>query len=248
MGGSKGSWRRIDTLLGLLLGVLATVICGFAGLALLFQSSEAANKILGVILVAGCGLAVYGFAWKIRRDRKVTQTTEVYPTGADADITLLKKQISDRLTSGSTVEQCVADMVKSGWSQEEATVLVRDLDSAVDHSLLQRDHTEKARRHYAYQKKRGLVICAIGLSLTLISFVSTKGHGTYVLFYGAILVGLFDFFSGMIREARLPVEQVACDEIRCPHCNGELTLEEDDRQRETSPCPLCGNLIDLSPK
>jgi hypothetical protein len=45
----------------------------------------------------------------------------------------------------------------------------------------------------------GVGICLVGLIITLVTLALASGGGTYVVAYGAILVGAFQFLRGVFR-------------------------------------------------
>lgn len=79
-------------------------------------------------------------------------------------------------------------LMKQGLSQEVASTVVANLDRERG-----RQRRDRAGRDMAI----GGVICVIGLAVTFCTFQAASGGGRYVVAYGAIIFGAFQFLRGV---------------------------------------------------
>lgn len=89
---------------------------------------------------------------------------------------------------------------KSDWAVEDALVergLPRDAAKQVVNRLSQA-RTQAHSNASFNRMARGGIIFLIGAAVTLATYSAAQGGGTYVVAWGAILFGGFDFLAGLM--------------------------------------------------
>lgn len=85
-------------------------------------------------------------------------------------------------------------LVEQGLSEDAAKTIVKQVT----------DEIAKARRKEASKDLAlGGVICGIGLFVTIVSLFNASGGGTYVVAYGAIIVGAVKLIKGFSTMSKL---------------------------------------------
>lgn len=111
----------------------------------------------------------------------------------------LTNAVARDLAQGVPPQQIAQMLVKQGWSAENARDYVQNVNQAVQ-SYRQSD---PARAQIAGAYAKHMVIGALwavgGIAVTALTFsaASSSGGGRYVVAWGAIAFGIFDFFRGL---------------------------------------------------
>jgi hypothetical protein len=97
-----------------------------------------------------------------------------------------------------------ADMMKNGMSnyEIEKNLVSKGLDEQVARTIVSnlRAARTKALRDVALKQMAiGGVICIVGLVITIGTYQAAQGGGRYVVAWGAIIFGGFQFFRGLGR-------------------------------------------------
>jgi len=106
--------------------------------------------------------------------------------------------IAKELSEGKKNDDIVKELVKQGWPKETASNFVAETKSAIDDYK----HTPEgriimlsaAKRHMLY----GLMWCGGGSLITYLTYSAASEGGLFLVFWGAILWGIIDFFRGLL--------------------------------------------------
>jgi hypothetical protein len=107
--------------------------------------------------------------------------------------------VSNQLAAGKSKASIVKKMVKQQIPEEVAAGIVDQVQRAIS----EYETSPEGRRAYAKMHARHMVYGALwvvgGTAVTLITYgAASSGGGTYIVAWGAILYGLFDFIRGLI--------------------------------------------------
>ena len=130
----------------------------------------------------------------------------------------LYQAVTANLKQGKSEEKNVNWLILKGWNENDAEAFVDKI--ALEISLEQERSKQSATKtpmsapesavekvaDYSYEPDygrssgrmwKGLLWAGGGAIATLLSYNSAAGGGAYTVFYGAIIYGVYEFFSGL---------------------------------------------------
>ncbi len=103
---------------------------------------------------------------------------------------LLRRYVTDSANRGRVRESIIEDLVRTqGLSEDSATEIT---DSVLDAPR------ESRSNDGGRDMIMGAIICFIGILITIGTASAARSGGTYVVAYGAIIVGAIQFLRGLI--------------------------------------------------
>jgi hypothetical protein len=99
---------------------------------------------------------------------------------------------AEMMSNGAANEKIKSDLMERGLNAEVAETVVSSLVGA------HRDaKQEQGKKNMLY----GALWCVGGTAITIGTYAAASGGGTYVVTYGAIVIGAFQFFQGIYQYA-----------------------------------------------
>jgi hypothetical protein len=98
--------------------------------------------------------------------------------------------VAEMLKAGMTAAQMESKLMEQGLDQHNAASVVRNLLATRAQAL-----NENAKKNMLY----GGICFLAGIVVTLVTFMASSGGGTYILVWGAIIFGGFQFFRGLLQ-------------------------------------------------
>jgi hypothetical protein len=109
----------------------------------------------------------------------------------------LTHAVASELAQDKKPEKIVQELVKQGWPEDEAATFVRRVADA----LQEYQDSPEARRmlasKYARQMVYGIFWAVGGTAVTIWTYATATGGGSYVVAWGAIVFGIIAFFRGL---------------------------------------------------
>lgn len=95
----------------------------------------------------------------------------------------------------------VEDLISKGYEDNEISVLLNKQEYSSSEISEALSKVETLRVKYAYKKAKhqliqGIVLAILGVAITLGTYIYAKGGGVYMITWGAILYGLYQFHQG----------------------------------------------------
>lgn len=115
------------------------------------------------------------------------------PISNEQKMTLMREAQTRLDRPHTNIKDVTAMLVEGGFTETEASGLVGN--------ILQGIRRRQTEREAAARKDMliGGIILVIGIAITVITHYNASGGGTYVVAWGAMLVGAIRFFSGMAK-------------------------------------------------
>ncbi len=95
-----------------------------------------------------------------------------------------------QMERGASNEEIQSMLVAEGINEEFAAMVVSDLKKPREEKI-QGDAQEKIIM--------GAVIFAIGVTISLVTYNNSEPGGSYIIAWGAIIVGIIQFFRGILQ-------------------------------------------------
>jgi hypothetical protein len=106
--------------------------------------------------------------------------------------------VVQQLAQGKQPARIIKELEKQGWSKENATTLVDQGQQA----LKAYQESPEGRQAMASKYKRAMLFGVLwtvgGIIATVISVNVASSGGTYFVFWGAVIFGIYDFIRGLI--------------------------------------------------
>lgn len=112
-------------------------------------------------------------------------------TGSQQDLSGLYRLAAQELSRNQSPKTVAQKLTEQGVSAATANQIVGETQKVIKKALAERNKKRMTR---------GLIWMVIGIVLTCggMAFASSRGGGSYILFWGAIGYGLIDFIAGLI--------------------------------------------------
>ena len=109
----------------------------------------------------------------------------------------LSDAVVTKLADGKSKETIVKELVQQDWPEDSANQFVDNIEQAINDI----DESAEDRKELASECARHMVygvLWAVGGTLVTVATYEAASEGeTYVVAWGAILFGIFDFFRGL---------------------------------------------------
>ncbi|MBI4615919.1 MAG: hypothetical protein HY720_20040 [Planctomycetes bacterium] len=112
----------------------------------------------------------------------------------------LTQAVAKDLAGGKKKADVATALVKSGWTQDDASAFVDNVDRALQEYRASPEGRAVLASKYARHMVYGVLWAVGGTAVTVISYSSAASSprgGTYVIAWGAIVFGVIDFFIGL---------------------------------------------------
>jgi len=107
----------------------------------------------------------------------------------DQVIEQIYRYTARQLNAGVSSPQVVQELIAGGLTEEDAAMIVRETRQS-----RRKAKQEEGRKNMLY----GALWCLGGLAVTVFSYQSANsGGGKYVVAWGAVIFGAFQFFQGL---------------------------------------------------
>ena len=112
----------------------------------------------------------------------------------------LSNSIAAELRRGVPIEGVIANLVRDGWTRDDAQAAVLRVESQVrsTYPSSQAPYRAEARKAAMRHLTIGALWFFGGLIVTIATLAAAEGGGTYIVAWGAILFGLIDMIRGAI--------------------------------------------------
>jgi len=108
------------------------------------------------------------------------------------------ESVSETLQFGGGEEEAVQDLMKQGWPEANARNLVGMVKRSIEKLEVTPEGQKKLANTYARHMLYGILWAVGGTVVTVLTYAAAIGGGTYIIAWGAIAFGIFDFFRGLI--------------------------------------------------
>jgi len=125
----------------------------------------------------------------ITNQNKIKQEEELNKEKFEKSIWLL---VFDEKKKGKSNEEIIVDLLDTGLSNYQATIIVENMEIAAMALL---DKSEN-------QMLKSGIFFIIGLIVTIFTYTSALNGGTYIIAYGAIIFGGYRCIEGMIDKKK----------------------------------------------
>jgi hypothetical protein len=95
---------------------------------------------------------------------------------------------AEQMLDGASAQQVRSSLIHNGLDPEDAAIVVSNLSDMRAEAI--RKAGKKAMLH-------GGLWCIGGTVVTLVTYAAASGGGTYIIAWGAIIFGAFQFFRGL---------------------------------------------------
>jgi hypothetical protein len=113
-------------------------------------------------------------------------------------IDALEKSVVQQLAKGTKADAIVEQLVNKGLNKDIAVSVVRNAAYSMQAGeLTPAGRTVSASKHQGRMIRGGL-ICLVGLAVTIGTLLMAQEGGRYVIAWGAVIFGGFDFLAGLV--------------------------------------------------
>ena len=111
----------------------------------------------------------------------------------------LSAGVARALASGRSQAQVVEQLVKQGWTEGDADGYVTKIRQSLEFSKLAPESGRTLAQKNRNRMIRGLVWTIAVVVVTAIFYRGASlGEGAYMLFWGAVILGIVDFLAGYV--------------------------------------------------
>jgi hypothetical protein len=104
--------------------------------------------------------------------------------------------VAEALAEGQSKTKLVKQLVRQSWTPEDATAFVDGAQEAIDQYQVSDAGRAALVGAYLGHMVSGFLWAAGGTAVTLATYEAASGGGAYVVAWGAIVFGAFDFLRG----------------------------------------------------
>lgn len=108
-----------------------------------------------------------------------------------------EEKVVQLLVEGKSSAEIVRELIQQNWTKQKAAKFVRD----IEYTLKKESHQYRklVARRYRVNMIAALIIAAVGTIITVVSYnTALTGGGSYVICWGAIILGIIYFFIGLV--------------------------------------------------
>lgn len=110
----------------------------------------------------------------------------------------LLESVVQQLAQGKQPARIIKELEKQGWSKENATALVGQAQQALQVYQESPEGRQAMVAKYKRAMLSGVLWAVGGIVVTLVTLNLAKSGGTYVIAWGAVIFGIYDFVRGLI--------------------------------------------------
>ena len=118
----------------------------------------------------------------------------------------LTQYVAQSLAEGRDKGGLTKELVKQGWSKEMAAQFVGDIEQELKERAEEYKRTPEGRQVMASKYKRhmlyGILWAAGGLAVTIATYEAASEGGWFIVAWGAIIFGIYDFVRGLVEWLR----------------------------------------------
>ena len=108
-----------------------------------------------------------------------------------------EEKVVQSLVEGKSSAEIVRELMQQNWTKQKAVKFVRD----IEYTLKKESHQYRklVARRYRVNMIAALIIAAVGTIITAASYnTALTSGGSYVICWGAIVLGIIYFFIGLV--------------------------------------------------
>lgn len=110
----------------------------------------------------------------------------------------ISEAVAEELAGGKSKAAVTQELVKQGWPVDSATEFVTSIEEAIAGYRESPDGRNQIAAGYAKHMLYGALWIIGGAVMTAWTYSAASNGGTYVVTWGAIIFGIFDFLRGLI--------------------------------------------------
>lgn len=153
----------------------------------------------------------------------------------------LTNAVASELAEGKKPDVVVNELVKRGWPKEDAGAFVQKVARALAEYRQAPEARQMLASRYARHMLYGALWAIGGTVVTVWTYTAAASGGTYVVAWGAIAFGIFDFFRGLFGWLRYQSQKETLEEARYIHrSHSKPTDDHALVDPEAVVCKKCG--------
>jgi hypothetical protein len=109
----------------------------------------------------------------------------------------LAQAVATELAQGKSKKSIVKELVKQDWPEDSASQFVNDVEQALNEYRESPEARKALASQYARHMLYGILWAGGGTAVTVATYQAASAGGSYVVAWGAIAFGIYDFFRGL---------------------------------------------------